>query len=90
MSGKQNFIFFLGLSLILMNFYFHGGFTVITHSIFGPGGIGNPNPPANQVPGGASGILNNNSAGNRLGGGGNPGFGAHLPGLPLWIPNGIS
>lgn len=45
MSGKQNFIFFLGMSLILLNFYFHGGFKVISTAIFGPGGISNPNPP---------------------------------------------
>lgn len=33
------------MSLILLNFYFHGGFKVISTAIFGPGGIANPNPP---------------------------------------------
>jgi len=80
-SGKQNFIFFFGLLIILLNFYFSGAFHKLSVAVFGGGGWTSP---ANAKP----------SAGNNAGGSSGGGItsfnpfplGFTIPGTPIRIP----
>lgn len=57
MSGKQNAIFFLGLLIIILNFYFSGAFHTLSDAVFGAGGWTNPASPT--APSGSGGGSNN-------------------------------
>jgi hypothetical protein len=80
-TGKQNFIFFLGLTIIAINWYFGGQWHVLHDAIFkGPANGGNPNPPSS---GGNS--SNSSGIGNLVPGAVNP----HLPGTSIPFPPGL-
>jgi hypothetical protein len=42
MTGKQNFIFFFGMFVIILNFYFSGAFHKLSIAVFGGNGWASP------------------------------------------------
>jgi hypothetical protein len=55
MTGKQNFIFFFGLLIVFLNFYFSGAFTTLSKAVFGGGGWTNPATPVTPSTGASGG-----------------------------------